>query len=183
MRTTDALVDFLASPQPTTRWTVDPRGQIATSNEVSIWRWDGGLNESPFEATKGQERWYHQYLATYSFFSSCSDHKFAFLRSIPHAVRFPPSLEGGFAPEDLAVGGLSTLRPLPLFACVPGWIHSCLFAPHSRRWPRKAAKIDRHRLRDGERRTVMKFFVLHCTVLTFYLNSHTAAGPPQRLKR
>ena len=78
MRTTNALVDFLASPQPT-RWTVDPRGQIATSNEVSIWRWDGGLNESPFEATKGQERWYHQYLATYSFFSSCSDHKFAFL--------------------------------------------------------------------------------------------------------
>ena len=37
MRTTDALVDFLASPQPTTRWTVDPRGQIATSNEVSIY--------------------------------------------------------------------------------------------------------------------------------------------------
>ena len=160
MRTTDALVDFLASPRPT-RWTrsIHEAKLPHQMKYLSIWRWDGGLNESPFEATKGQERWYHQYLATYSFFSSCSDHKFAFLRSIPHAVRFPPSLEGGFAPEDLAVGVVSPPFA-PLYACVPGWLHSCLFAPHSRRWPRKAAKIDRHRLRDGERRTVMKFFVL-----------------------
>ena len=150
MRTTDALVDFLASPQPTTRWTVDPRGQIATSNEVSIWRWDGGLNESPFEATKGQERWYHQYLATYSFFSSCSDHKFAFLEGPSPTLSASLHLWREALRQRIWRSVVSPpSAPSPLFACVPGWLHSCLFAPHSRRWPRKAAKIDRHRLRDG----------------------------------